>query len=93
MTGADNLRQVPRDIEVFAGELPGFDPSTAPNTPVELFTEWLPQALRAGVRGPVVREAPELCAADFLARGAGARAEARLGRQSQPLADLAERDA
>ncbi len=45
------------------------------------------------MRGPVVRETPELCAADFLARGAGARAEALLGRQSQPLADLAERDA
>ncbi|MFJ9714647.1 pyridoxal 5'-phosphate synthase [Streptomyces sp. NPDC101213] len=160
MTGAVNLRQVLRDIEVFAGELPGFDPSTAPDTPFELFSEWLLEALSAGVRephamtlatadaggdptarvlilkdvspegwqfasdanslkgrdlaarpyaaltfywaplarqvrvrGPVVREAPELCAADFLARSAGARAEALLGRQSQPLADLAERDA
>ncbi|MFF9063307.1 pyridoxal 5'-phosphate synthase [Streptomyces sp. NPDC014882] len=160
MTGAVNLRQVLRDIEVFAGELPGFDPSTAPDTPFELFTEWLLEALSAGVRephamtlatadaggdptarvlilkdvspegwqfasdanslkgrdlaarpyaaltfywaplarqvrvrGPVVREAPELCAVDFLARSAGARAEALLGRQSQPLADLAERDA
>jgi pyridoxamine 5'-phosphate oxidase len=160
VTGSANLRQVLRDIEVFAGELPEFDPSNAPDTPVELFIDWLLQALRAGVRephamtlatadaagdptarvlilkdvgpqgwqfasdagsakgrdlaarpyaaltfywaplarqvrvrGPVVREAPELCAADFLARGAGARAEALLGRQSQPLADLAERDA
>jgi pyridoxamine 5'-phosphate oxidase len=160
VTGSANLRQVLRDIEVFVGELPEFDPSNAPDTPVELFIDWLLQALRAGVRephamtlatadaagdptarvlilkdvgpqgwqfasdagsakgrdlaarpyaaltfywaplarqvrvrGPVVREAPELCAADFLARGAGARAEALLGRQSQPLADLAERDA
>ncbi|WP_235614627.1 pyridoxine/pyridoxamine 5'-phosphate oxidase [Streptomyces ambofaciens] len=160
MTGAANLRQTLRDIEVFSGELPGFDPTTAPDTPVELFTEWLLEALSAGVkephamtlatadasgdptarvlilkdvstqgwqfasaanspkgrdlaarpcaaltfywaplarqvrvRGPVVRETPEACAADFLARGAGARAEALLGRQSQPLADLAERDA
>ncbi|MFF7360525.1 pyridoxal 5'-phosphate synthase [Streptomyces sp. NPDC008125] len=160
MTGTDGLRQVLRGIEVFAGELPGFDPSAAPDTPVELFTEWLHDALSAGVRephamtlatagaggdptarvlilkdvgpqgwqfasdagsrkgldladrpyaaltfywaplarqvrvrGPVVRETPELCAADFLARGAGARAESLLGRQSQPLADLAERDA
>lgn len=160
MTSADDLRQTLRGIEVFAGELPEFDPSMAPDTPVELFTEWLLKALSAGVqephamtlatadasgdptarvlilkdvspqgwqfasdagslkgrdlaarpyaaltfywaplarqvrvRGPVVRETPELCAADFLARGAGARAEALLGRQSQPLADLAERDA
>jgi pyridoxamine 5'-phosphate oxidase len=160
VTGAANLRQTLRDIEVFAGDLPGFDPSIAPDTPVELFTEWLLAALSAGVRephamtlatadaggdptarvlilkdvspegwqfatdansrkgrdlaarpyaaltfywaplarqvrvrGPVVRESPELCAADFLARSVGARAEALLGRQSQPLADLAERDA
>ncbi|MDQ1033698.1 pyridoxamine 5'-phosphate oxidase [Streptomyces sp. V3I8] len=160
MTGATDLRQTLRDIEVFAGELPGFDPSITPDTPSELFTEWLLNALSAGVkephamtlatadaggdptarvlilkdvspegwqfasdassvkgrdlavrpyaaltfywaplarqvrvRGRVVRETPELCAADFLARGAGARAEALLGRQSQPLADLAERDA
>ncbi|MFF2013894.1 pyridoxal 5'-phosphate synthase [Streptomyces sp. NPDC058195] len=160
MTDAANLRQTLRDIEVFAGELPEFDPSTAPDTPFELFTEWLLNALSAGVkephamtlatadasgeptarvlilkdvspegwqfasdagspkgrdlaarpyaaltfywaslgrqvrvRGPVVRAAPELCAADFLARSAGARAEALLGRQSQPLADLSVRDA
>ncbi|MFD5470833.1 pyridoxal 5'-phosphate synthase [Streptomyces sp. NPDC127105] len=160
MTGAADLRRTLRGIEVFAGELPGFDPSKAPDTPVELFTEWLLEALSAGVRephamtlatadangdpaarvlilkdvspegwqfasdtgspkgrdlaarpyaaltfywaplarqvrvrGPVVRQSPELCAADFLARGAGARAETLLSRQSQPLADLAERDA
>ncbi|HXT93116.1 MAG TPA: pyridoxal 5'-phosphate synthase [Trebonia sp.] len=160
VTGAANLRQILRGIEVFAGELPKFDPSMAPDTPFELFTEWLLEALSAGVqephamtlatadasgdptarvlilkdvspegwqfasdthsrkgrdlaarpyaaltfywaplarqvrvRGQVVRESPELCAADFLARAAGARAEALLGRQSQPLADLAERDA
>lgn len=160
MTGTASLRQTLRGIEVFTGELPEFDPSTAPDTPTELFTEWLLGALSAGVpephamtlatadasgdptarvlilkdvspegwqfasdahsrkghdlaarpyaaltfywaplarqvrvRGPVVRESPELCAADFLARAAGARAEALLGRQSQPLADLAERDA
>jgi pyridoxamine 5'-phosphate oxidase len=33
------LRQVLRDIEVFRGELPVFDPRTAPETPAELFTE------------------------------------------------------
>ncbi|GAA2672776.1 pyridoxal 5'-phosphate synthase [Streptomyces lunalinharesii] len=54
---------------------------------------WQPLARQVRVRGPVVREDAERSAADFLARGAGARAEALLGRQSQPLASLAERDA
>ncbi|WP_326800703.1 pyridoxal 5'-phosphate synthase [Streptomyces sp. NBC_01788] len=54
---------------------------------------WAPLARQVRVRGPVVRQSPELSAADFLVRGAGARAETLLGRQSQPLADLAERDA
>lgn len=46
------LRQLLRDIEVFQGELPEFDPRTAPGTPVELFTEWLLHALDSGVREP-----------------------------------------
>ncbi|MET8327821.1 pyridoxal 5'-phosphate synthase [Streptomyces sp. NPDC005181] len=154
------LRHLLRDIEVFQGELPAFDPRTAPDTPVELFTEWLLHALDSGVRephattlstaggrresdartlilknvsaqgwqfaseagsvkgrdladrpfaaltfywpqsarqvrvrGPVVAESAERSAADFLARGPGARAEALLGRQSSPLTDLAVRDA
>ncbi|MFD7551176.1 pyridoxal 5'-phosphate synthase [Streptomyces sp. NPDC059816] len=158
-TESDELRQLLRRLEVFAGELPDFDPSRAPGTPVELFTRWLRHAIRAGVRephamtvstadsdgrpaarmlilkdvgpegwrfaseagspkgrqlaarphaaltfywsslarqvrvrGPVVRESAEHAAADFLARGAGARAEALLGRQSRPLTDPAERE-
>ncbi|MFF3562759.1 pyridoxal 5'-phosphate synthase [Streptomyces sp. NPDC002574] len=157
---AAGARELLRSIEVFAGDLPGFDPAAAPEDPVALFTEWLLAAVRAGVRephamtlstvdadgnpaarvlilkdvgergwqfasdagsakgrdlaarpraaltfywpalarqvrvrGPVAPEGPERSAADFLARGPGARAEALLGRQSQPLADLAERDA
>ncbi|MEV3874940.1 pyridoxal 5'-phosphate synthase [Streptomyces sp. NPDC049906] len=153
------MRPFLRGLEVFAGELPDFDPSTAPDTPAELFVRWLRHAARAGVRephamtvstvdaqgdpaarvlilkdvdqngwrfasdahgekgrhlaehpyaaltfywsalarqvrvrGPVVREDPERAAADFLARSPGARAETLLGRQSRPLADLAERD-
>lgn len=156
----DDLRQLLRDVEVFAGELPVFDPLMAPDTPSELFTEWLLGALEAGVRephamtvstagadgnptartlilkgvgpdgwrfasdggsvkardlaqrpfaaltfywsplarqvrvrGPVVASDAEDSAADFLARSTGARAEALVGRQSQPLADLAQRDA
>ncbi|MCX4815745.1 pyridoxal 5'-phosphate synthase [Streptomyces sp. NBC_01239] len=156
----DDLRQLLRDVEVFAGELPVFDPLIAPDTPAELFTEWLLGALEAGVRephamtvstagadgsptartlilkgvgpdgwrfasdggsvkardlaqrpfaaltfywsplarqvrvrGPVVAADAEDSAADFRARSTGARAEALVGRQSQPLADLAQRDA
>ncbi|WP_328685356.1 pyridoxal 5'-phosphate synthase [Streptomyces sp. NBC_01261] len=156
----DDLRQLLRELEVFAGELPTFDPLAAPDTPSELFTEWLLGALEAGVRephamtvstagadgnptartlilkgigpdgwrfasdggsvkardlaqrpfaaltfywsplarqirvrGPVVAADEAAGAADFLARSTGARAEALVGRQSQPLADLAERDA
>ncbi|SDK17985.1 pyridoxine/pyridoxamine 5'-phosphate oxidase [Streptomyces indicus] len=157
---AGDLRQVLRGIEVFAGELPLFDPNAAPATPDELFTEWLLHALEAGVRephamtlstagadgnptarvlilknveaggwqfasdsggvkgrnlaerpyaaltfywpelarqvrvrGPVTPESAEASRADFLARGVGARAESLLARQSQPLDDLASRDA
>ncbi|MFE0102324.1 pyridoxal 5'-phosphate synthase [Streptomyces sp. NPDC059009] len=158
----DDLRQLLRKLEVFAGELPTFNPGEAPDTPAELFVDWFHHAVLAGVRephamtlatagaggdpsarvlilkavseagwqfaadtdgpstkardlaerpyaaltfywsplarqvrvrGPVVREDAASGAADFRARGAGARAEALLGRQSQPLADLAERDA
>ncbi|MCQ4207072.1 pyridoxine/pyridoxamine 5'-phosphate oxidase [Streptomyces longispororuber] len=156
----DDLRQLLRGLEVFAGELPVFDPAAAPGTPAELFTEWLLGAVDAGVRephamtlstagadgnpqartlilkavtadgwqfasdggsvkardlaarpyaaltfywsplarqvrvrGPVVRESAEAGAADFRARGAAARAEALLGRQSRPLAGPDERDA
>ncbi|MYT28910.1 MULTISPECIES: pyridoxal 5'-phosphate synthase [unclassified Streptomyces] len=53
---------------------------------------WQPLARQVRVRGPVVRESAERSAADFLARSAGARAEALLGRQSRPLESLAERD-
>lgn len=155
-----DLRRLLRGIEVFAGDLPSFDPRDTPDEPAALFENWLLAAVRAGVRephamtlstadaggdpsarvlilkdvgpdgwqfasdagspkgrdlakrpyaaltfywpplarqvrvrGPVGTAAPELSAADFLARGAEARAEALLGRQSRPLADPAERDA
>ncbi|WBB58944.1 pyridoxal 5'-phosphate synthase [Streptomyces sp. WMMC500] len=156
---ADDLRGLLRGIEVFAGDLPSFDPRETPDEPVPLFTDWLLAAVRAGVRephamtlstadaggdpsarvlilkdvgpdgwqfasdagspkgrdlakrpyaaltfywpplarqvrvrGPVGTADPEQSAADFLARGPGARAEALLGRQSRPLGDPAERD-
>ncbi|MFD4872295.1 hypothetical protein ACFWOB_02855 [Streptomyces sp. NPDC058420] len=48
----DDLRRLLRDVEVFAGELSVFEPLIAPDTPAELFTEWLLGALEAGVREP-----------------------------------------
>ena len=48
----EDLRQLLRGLEVFAGELPVFDPSEAPDTPTELFAEWLLAAVDAGVREP-----------------------------------------
>ncbi|MEV5607678.1 pyridoxal 5'-phosphate synthase [Streptomyces sp. NPDC052225] len=62
--------------------------------PYAALTFYWPQLARqVRVRGPVAPESAEASAADFRARGAGARAEALLGRQSRPLTDLAERDA
>ncbi|GAB2910217.1 pyridoxine/pyridoxamine 5'-phosphate oxidase [Streptomyces mayteni] len=156
------LRQLLRSLEVFAGDLPSFDPAAAPADPATLFTAWLlaavdagipephamtlatvdqdgapqarvlilknllaeaggwqfaahlaspkgrqltavpraaltfywqPQARQIRIAGPVVAESPERSAADFLARGPAARAEALLGRQSGPLADPGERTA
>ncbi|MDJ0344172.1 pyridoxal 5'-phosphate synthase [Streptomyces sp. H10-C2] len=158
------IRQLLRELEVFAGDLPPFDPGDTPDDPAALFTEWLLEAIRSGVpephamtlstagadgdpsarvlilknldrtgdragwqfathsgsgkgqdlaerpyaaltfywpaqarqirvRGPVTRESADLGAADFLARGASARAEALLGRTSRPLTAPADRDA
>ncbi len=41
-----------RGLEVFAGELPAFDPEAAPDRPETLFLDWLTAAVDAGVREP-----------------------------------------
>ncbi len=46
------IRDLLRGLPVFAGELPDFDPASAPEDPLELFPEWLAQAVRAGVAEP-----------------------------------------
>jgi pyridoxamine 5'-phosphate oxidase len=53
---------------------------------------WPALARQVRVRGSVAAEPAERSAADFLARPAGSRAEASIGRQSQPLADRQELD-
>ncbi|MFE5730021.1 pyridoxal 5'-phosphate synthase [Streptomyces sp. NPDC056528] len=53
---------------------------------------WAEFGRQVRVRGAVVPDAPERSAADFLARGTTARAEALLGRQSRYLSDPDTRD-
>ncbi|MCP2167818.1 pyridoxine/pyridoxamine 5'-phosphate oxidase [Goodfellowiella coeruleoviolacea] len=48
----DGLATLLRGLEVFGGPLPTFDPGTAPDHPVPLFTEWLTLAIRSGLREP-----------------------------------------
>ncbi|WNI19306.1 pyridoxine/pyridoxamine 5'-phosphate oxidase [Actinacidiphila sp. ITFR-21] len=47
-----DLRQVLRGLEVFADDLPEFDTTRLPADPHELFTDWLLEAIRDGVREP-----------------------------------------
>ncbi|HEY8717222.1 pyridoxal 5'-phosphate synthase [Pengzhenrongella sp.] len=51
-TGGTILRDRLRRIPVFAGDLPRFDPETAPDDPVRLFADWLTHAIKAGVAEP-----------------------------------------
>ncbi|GLF97896.1 pyridoxine/pyridoxamine 5'-phosphate oxidase [Streptomyces yaizuensis] len=44
-----NVRAWLRGLEVFAGPLADFDPGAAPADPVDLFLEWLREAVAAGV--------------------------------------------
>ncbi|MFD4373838.1 pyridoxal 5'-phosphate synthase [Streptomyces sp. NPDC058486] len=53
---------------------------------------WAEFGRQVRVRGAVTPDSPERSAADFLARGATARAEALLGRQSRYLTDPEARD-
>jgi pyridoxamine 5'-phosphate oxidase len=49
---SDAFRSQLRALPDFPPDLPGFDPATAPSDPVELFKQWLDEALAAGVRQP-----------------------------------------
>ncbi|KIH98025.1 oxidase [Streptomonospora alba] len=48
------MRERLRTIPVFAGEIPSFDPASAPEDPVELFAQWLDHAVENGVPEPHV---------------------------------------
>ncbi|AEV83019.1 pyridoxamine 5'-phosphate oxidase [Actinoplanes sp. SE50] len=70
---------------VHAASPKGRDLSRHPGAALTFY--WPAQARQIRVRGTVRPEPPDRSAADFLARPAGSRAEASLGRQSRPLTD------
>lgn len=47
-----DLREVLRSLPVLDGDLPAFDPTTAPDRPWTLFTDWLRHAIAVGVPEP-----------------------------------------
>jgi pyridoxamine 5'-phosphate oxidase len=47
-----DFRQYLRDLPVFDGDLPGFEPGNTPADPVTCFQGWLVAAVAAGVREP-----------------------------------------
>jgi pyridoxamine 5'-phosphate oxidase len=49
---SESFRQLLRSLPDFPDELPDFDPAVAPADPVELFRQWLDEALAAGVQQP-----------------------------------------
>jgi pyridoxamine 5'-phosphate oxidase len=66
MTGPpESIRNVLRVLEVFPGDLPGFDPRSAPPDPVTLFVTWLKDAIRDHVLGA---QAMTLATADAAGR-------------------------
>ncbi|KOU90611.1 hypothetical protein ADK93_08995 [Streptomyces sp. XY58] len=84
-----------RGIEVFAGPLRAFEPERAPANPVRLFLSWLSDAVADGLRDPhamTLSTVDEAGDPDARGRSATARTESLLARQSQYLADTAERD-
>lgn len=62
------------------------------NPRAALTFHWVPLGRQVRLRGPVTAAPAEDSAADFRARSAVARAQALLGRQSEHLADVTERD-
>jgi pyridoxamine 5'-phosphate oxidase len=68
----------------------GRDLAVNPRAALSFF--WPQQGRQIRIRGAVVPAGEPASAADFLARPAASRAEGLVGRQSEPLGDLAELD-
>lgn len=60
------------------------------NSGAALTFYWIPLGRQIRISGTAIPAGPDASARDFLARPASARAEALVGRQSQPLDDPAE---
>lgn len=68
----------------------GRDLAVNPQAALSFF--WPQQGRQVRIRGTAVPAGRQASAADFLARPPASRAEALIGRQSEPLGDLAELD-
>jgi len=73
-----------------AGSGKGRDLAVNPHAALSFW--WPQQGRQIRIRGAVVPAGQQASAADFLARPPASRAEALVGRQSEPLDDLAELD-
>lgn len=52
MSEIRQIRDIVRGVPVFPDEMPPFDPANAPDSPIELFVEWLERAVADGVMAP-----------------------------------------
>lgn len=46
------IRDIVRGVPVFPDDMPPFDPAAAPESPVDLFVEWLGKAVKDGIAAP-----------------------------------------
>jgi pyridoxamine 5'-phosphate oxidase len=74
-----------------AGSLKGRELAANPRAALSFY--WPQQGRQIRVRGSAAPAGSQASAADFLARSPASRAEALIGRQSEPLEDPAELDA
>ena len=75
-----------------SGAASGKGRDLAANPHAALSFWWPQQGRQIRIRGAAVAAGTQASAADFLARPPASRAEALIGRQSEPLSDLAELD-
>ncbi|PPB48799.1 oxidase [Arthrobacter pityocampae] len=52
MSDPGRIRDIVRGVPVFPDEMPPFDPAASPESPIELFVEWLQRAVADGVAAP-----------------------------------------
>ena len=52
MSDSGLIRDITRGVTVFPDEMPPFEPETAPDSPIDLFVEWLKRAVEDGIPAP-----------------------------------------